>query len=345
MVRMQGELFRRKMQMAVRQLAGPVRTVPRRFAAYRPLGCVRAMKLACILLAHRSPQQLAQLLSVLRHPDVRFYLHVDSRVSQPPFTRALADLKLPGVVPLRRRPSRWGGIEMVDASLDGLARGAADGCDYFFLLSGQDFPLRPVEQLLSFVEHAADRSYIKYWPLPAPFWRFGGRDRTDFYTYTILDRRETCIPFGGDVSFFNRRGRTLNWLLRGRTLLKPSRRFPPYARPVGGSQWWNLSRGAARHVLDFVHRHPDYRRYHEYTLCPDEIFFHSILLGTDFADRHEVVNDNLRFTIWPPTERHPHVLTSADLPEILASDSLFARKFDQDVDPTALARLAESVAA
>ncbi len=116
-------------------------------------------------------------------------------------------------------------------------------------------------------------------------WRLGGRDRTDFYTYTVRGRRETCIPRGEDTSFLSRKGRLLNRILRLRSSLKPPRSFPSYARAFGGSQWWNLSRGAADYVLAFLDEHPDYRRYHEHTLAPDEIFFQSILVGTGFAER------------------------------------------------------------
>jgi hypothetical protein len=73
------------------------------------------------------------------------------------------------------------------------------------------------------------------------------------------------------------------------------------------------------------------------------LFFHSILLGTDFASRHEIVNDALRFTLWAPGESHPRVLNQADLPAMAASGKLFARKFDTTVDQPVLSRLAERV--
>ena len=96
----------------------------------------------------------------------------------------------------------------------------ADGCEYFVLLSGQDFPLRPIEEILEFAEAADDRSYVESFALPTSRWRFGGRDRTDFYSYDLLGRRETCIPRGEDTSFFNWKGRVLNQALRLRTAVQ-----------------------------------------------------------------------------------------------------------------------------
>jgi hypothetical protein len=302
------------------------------------------LKLACIVLAHHRPDQLGLLLSALRHPRANVYLHVDRRAPLAPFARAASDAGVGDVVPLARHACDWGSAQLVDAELEGLIRGVEDGCDYFFLLSGQDLPLRPVGEIVSFAEEAGSRSYLEHFPLPTPRWRFEGRDRTDFYTYTVRGRRETCVPRGEDTSFFNRKGLFLNEMLRLRGILKPRRRFPTYVRPVGGSQWWNLSRTAVDYILGFLDDHPDYRRYHEHTLAPDELFFQSILMGTDFVDRHEVVNDALRFMRWPKDESHPRVLGLEDLPAMLDSGKLFGRKFDAASDDTAVARLMERVA-
>jgi hypothetical protein len=299
------------------------------------------MKLAIVVLAHDRPEQLARLLSALRHPQARSYLHVDRRSGLAPIAAALAGAGLGEVELLPRHATAWGSVQLVDAALEGLARGARDGCDYFALISGQDFPLRPVEEIVAFFERAESRSYMEYFPLPDPRWRFGGRDRTDFYTYTVLGRRETCIPRGEDTSFLNRKGRALNEMLRARSALKPARRFPSYVHPFGGSQWWNLSRAAADHVLAFLEEHPDYRRYHAYTLAPDEVFFQSILLGTEFAAEHEVVNDTLRFMRWSEKGSHPRVLTMDDIPAMVEGKSLFARKFDESAGDSAITRLME----
>ncbi len=48
---------------------------------------------------------------------------------------------------------------------------------------------------------------------------------------------------------------------------------------------------------------------------------------------------------WPEKESHPRVLTMDDLPAMLESESLFARKFDTAEDEDVLTRLAEQVTA
>jgi Core-2/I-Branching enzyme len=297
------------------------------------------MKLACVVLAHRNARQLARFLGQLTHPAVHLYLHIDSRAPLDPFKKALGIRSLKQITLLPRYASRWGGIEVVDATLQGLTRGVSDGCDYFLLLSGQDMPLWSVDRILDFFESAGEASYVEHVPLPDA--RYNGLLRTDFYTYTLLGRRETCIPRGIE-SEFNWRGRLLNTILLARTVLKPPRRFPSYVKPFGGSQWWNLSRPAVDFVLRFLVDHPDYRTYHEHTLLPDELYIQSILLGTEFAERHRVVNDSLRFMIWPGGSSHPKTLGLEDVPEMLASGKPFARKFDAEDAPGVTRLLVES---
>jgi hypothetical protein len=306
------------------------------------------MTIACIILAHQLPNQLASLIGALRHPQVRVYLHVDRRKSLAPFTQALEEAGLDDVVPLRRHVSHWGGANCVDAALEGVAAGVADGCDYVILISGQDFPLRPADEIVAFLETAASRSYVSYMPVEestagqrGQAWH--GRHRTEFYTYTVRGLRELCVPRGEDTSFLSRRGRILNELLRLRSSLHGKRRHPSYAQPFTGASWWNLSRPAADYVLRFVDEHPDYRRYHEYTMAPDELFFQTILVGTDFANNYEVINDDLRYVNWPDGAPHPLTLTTRDLPAMLQSGKLFARKFDRNVDDAVIRELAERV--
>lgn len=299
------------------------------------------MKVGVIILAHQGARQVAQLMGALRHPDVRLYLHVDSRVPLAPFEHALAASDISELTILPRHRTAWGTLGIVDASLAGLSAGVTDGCGYFMLITGQDFPLRPVAELVRFADDAGDRSYIQHWPVHDSMHRFAGRDRTDFYAFNVLGRRELCIPREDDASFLGPKGRLLNTVLRARSASLGSRGFPHYVRPYAGQACWNLSRSAAEYVLEFIGEHGDYHTYHKYTWVPDEIFYQSILAGSAFADQHQLVNESKRFYVWSGVRTR--VLTVDDLSEIRASDGLFARKFDRDVDPIVLARVAGEV--
>jgi hypothetical protein len=200
------------------------------------------------------------------------------------------------------------------------------------LISGEDFPLQPVSEIVEFAQANRNRSFMQTFPLPYQAWPLQGRERTDFYTCRLGGSLYTCIPWGEDTSSMGLGRKALNWALRARFLLKPLRRFPSYLRPFGGQQWLNLTPQAASHVLEFCALHPDYHRYHADTACPDEMFVQSILLGSDFADSNEVINDDLRFLRWVGGD-HPATLELEQLPAMLDGTDLFARKVVAEHDP------------
>ena len=57
--------------------------------------------------------------------------------------------------------------------------------------------------------------------------------------------------------------------------------FPNYVKPYGGSSLSSLTPETIKCILDFVNDHPDYIKFHEYSFCPDEIFFQTILLNSN----------------------------------------------------------------
>lgn len=294
------------------------------------------------VLAHREPEQLARLLAVLRHPRLRIYLHIDSKAGLAPFRAALAEAAVGDVEWLKRRRTRWGGVELVDVTLDAMAHAMRDGCECFTLISGLDFPLQPAASIVAFFADNRGRTFLDHTPLPSDRYPLGGRERTDFYTYTILGRRETCLPRGEPTDQLSARGQLLNATLRLRSALRPARQFPSYLKPFGGELWVNLNHDATTFTLDFVAAHPDYYRYHRYTLIPDELFVQSILAGSSFSQSHELVNDDLRYISWPEpraSQSHPRNLTVGDLPTMLESNDIFARKVNVRNDPELVAKL------
>lgn len=302
-------------------------------------------KLGIVVLAYHRPGQLAILLEALQHPQVTIYLHIDSRVDIVPFRSALAAARVRNIVWLPRHRSGWGSLELVDAELEGISHALADGCYYILLISGEDFPLKRVDEIVAFAQANRDRSFVETFCVAEGGWPRKGRERTEFYAARLLNHPYPCVPFGEDTSDLRPRRKLLNWGLRARFLLKPPRRFPDYLSPFGGSQWLNLSAEAAAHVLRFVRDHADYRDYHTHTACPDELFVQSILRGSDFADGHEIVNDDLRLLVWEADNDHPKTLRLENLPTIAASLDLFARKVVASHDPQLFAMLRERIGA
>lgn len=75
--------------------------------------------------------------------------------------------------------------------------------------------------------------------------------------------------------------------------------------------------------------------------CPDEMFFHTILLNSHHKDR--INNRSLHYHRWE-TPSHPIVFAREHLDELeeARADFFFARKFDQEKDGEILDLLDQS---
>lgn len=111
---------------------------------------------------------------------------------------------------------------------------------------------------------------------------------------------------------------------------------------VGRSNWFTLSRGAITYFLDFIGRHPEVVRFYRYVWGADEFIFATVLYNSSFRDN---IRESLIYVDWRgQTQGHPRVLTSKDLPEMLASGKLFARKVDMEADRTLFDLLEKNIA-
>jgi len=267
-------------------------------------------RIAYVISAYKLPAQLERLMRRLVAPGVTFTVHVDRKTRRRVYEEMVSRTNDLDVVFLPRHVSHWGGFGHVRATLKGIRRLVREHVpfDYAVLLTGQDYPLRPAAGIAGFLGNAGRRSYMNHWPLPyAPWGDRGGLDRIEDWHVITYRRLHVALPL--------------------------RRRLPLGLRPWGGGAYWCLSGEVVGYIDDFVQRSPDYLRFFEHVLVPDELFFQTIVMNSDLGA--SVENDNLRYIDWS-REPAPAVLQEGDLPVLAASPKLFARKFDETVDPVVL---------
>lgn len=104
-----------------------------------------------------------------------------------------------------------------------------------------------------------------------------------------------------------------------------------------GAAWPTLTRECVDYVADFCRRRPDVVQHYHGVLSPEESFVHTVLLN---AQRFAIIDDHNRFVDFRRSEfNHPKVLTSADLPEALASGANFGRSSTCTLTPAVLDEL------
>lgn len=271
------------------------------------------MKIAYLILAHTHPLQLGRLAARLAGPGVQLYLHIDAHTA-PDIYLAMQDAVAQSNVPatwIERQPCRWGGFSLVNATLRLMRAALDEGCDWLVLLSGQDYPLHAHHVIASRLAQSGMAGFI------------------DMRAQAQFDVRYRFEAFHSERLNGTSAGRWLQKLQRALNHLGLRRRLPsPLQQVYAGSQWWMLSAPVCRWLLDFCDAYPRVIPFFRRTLVPDEMFFQTLLAQSAFAS--QLQPDPLRFILWPEGAWSPRTLTEEDLPQLLASSALFARKFAPD---------------
>jgi hypothetical protein len=304
-------------------------------------------ELAAVVLAHRTPSMVRRLLAAL--DDVPVFLHCDA--ATPARVFGAMTQGLPGrVTVLRRMRARLASWSLVEAELAALrAAVGATRAEHIAVLSGSDYPLVSVPDLVRELAAWEGRSYLWNVELPFPAWDTPRHPDGGHWRFT---RR-----------FLTRRGHVL--FLRDVPLRWPvPRQVPAQVELRASSQWKVYARHHAERLLGLVDARPDLVRFWRTTLVPDESFAASMLASPALLgeDALPPCRAHAWYIRWPEgVTYHPEWLTRADFDDLAGARSadpptweeaarpsaawelpgrkLFARKFSTDVDREVLDRI------
>ncbi|HET9629293.1 MAG TPA: beta-1,6-N-acetylglucosaminyltransferase [Novosphingobium sp.] len=307
------------------------------------------MEIGFVVLSHNQPQQVARLVRTLSRlydaPPIA--CHHDT--SQSPIDPGLFPSNARFVAPTIR--TGWGKWSIVEAGLAGLRLlyDKADP-DWFFLLSGADYPIAPASRVRTELAQATVQALIDYRhpgsDAATAAAQFGPRNPSLGHFEAPGNREMLRARYKGAQAWFPGLRRTpVGGLRLGRyTLHLPFENpFHPFDADFPcfcGDQWFAGSRESARALLNPTPRELRLRRYLSTRAVPDECYYQTVL-----CNRPELTagRDSRRYTRWNGGGAHPAQLTLADLDPAFASGAWFARKFAPD-DP-ALDRVDEVLGA
>ena len=274
------------------------------------------MKIAHLILAHSNPEQLERLIRALEHSDSYIFLHIDQKA-------ALEDYRslflMDRVYQVERVKVGWGAYSIVQATVNGLRAIATSGVEFGYInfLSGSDYPLKSPDEIHAFFEQQNGQNFMEFQLVMQDWKEAIGR---------ITEYHLTDYEFAG--KYFVQK-----WINR----LLPTRKIPERLVPVGRSQWMSITMDAGRYIMDYLAQHSNVVSFFKHTWAPDEMIFQTILYNSDFRDT--LVNNNLRYIEWQEGKASPETFREKDLEKLLASNALFARKFDMTNHPGVLNQL------
>jgi hypothetical protein len=271
------------------------------------------MKIACLIVTYTSAQQTKRFIQKLNNGHFDFYIHVDKKLDLQTH-HILFDI--PNVYFVKDRVDiKWASFTSVQATFNGLKQIKASGIKYDFvnLMSGQDYPLKSADYITHFLKQNIGKQFIHYKDFDE--WT-GAQGRID--KYHLAD-----MGFWGKYQL----QKMLNLLITKR---KPPKNLNPY----GYSTFWTLSLDCALYMVSYVESNRSVQRYFKYTFGSDEFIYQTVIMNSVYKDA--VVNNNYRYVDWSEGGFRPKFLKTEDFDKIVASDCLFGRKFNIDIDENIL---------
>jgi hypothetical protein len=263
--------------------------------------------IAYLILMHRYPRQFKRLFRAIYDPTNYYLVHVDKRSGVGLQTEIQDFLSsFPNASLLKSQSTLWGGYSLVEAELRGIEQllKISSEWEFFINLSGQDFPLKSQTHIQDFLSRNKGNDFIKV------------ANQSKFRPETLSRIHNYVTEFGTRIL---------------RTPIK--RAYLPGVTPYIGNQWVIMS----RKYCEFVCYSPEverFKRFYRHTFISDEGFFQTVIMNTSYKGM--IVNDDKRTIVWVPIgtiKLRPKDFTSKDAEFLLASQGLFARKFDETVDP------------
>jgi hypothetical protein len=277
-------------------------------------------KIGYLILAHSDPLHLSRLINIL-NGNCDFYIHIDAKSDIHEFNR----------IPLSentffikdRVNISWGGISMVDATLNLIKEALDSGNQYshLVLLSGSCYPIKPPEYINYFFNQHPNREFIRFIDMRESQQHYMKQIKLKWFKEPLFSAsfKPLQVLDKGIRKAANFLGLENSW--DENTII-----------PYFGSQWWALTPSCCKYILDYINENNNYYSINKFTFSPDEHFFHTLVGNSVYkknSDGLQAFEGRGTFKLANFHIIHPSLSKWYDLTdwdEIFSSDKLFVRK-------------------
>jgi hypothetical protein len=280
---------------------------------------------AYILTIHKNPDQVNKFIKqIVPEGKADVFIHIDFKYYN---TLSKKIVKHPNVTILKESIDvKWGDISQVDATNILLKEVIATGNEYDYVCfrSGQDLLVK--NGFKNFLLNNKSKIFMNayYVDRKEPHAAFAN------VSWPISSRRLYLNPFHP-----NRLLRRVIQVFYGLGVnLFPNRnRLPENFSIYNGSNWFCIPIKVAKYIIKFLEENEWYYKAFENSLCPDEFFYQTIIMNSEF--KSDVIDNNLMYIKFGETikgRNNPITLKMEHIDIIKDSNKFFARKFDENID-------------
>lgn len=272
------------------------------------------MKHAILIMAHGHISNLHKIIGYFSN-DCDCFIHIDKKTILKEEETLLIKKHEQVKLLSQELNVNWGGTSELDCVLFLLEKAYNfSNYDYFHLISGQDYPTRPLSQFLDFFVQNEGKSFIQYIKLPHPRWEHGTFRRLQYYyPYDYASDKENPRHWVHEQVKMQ--------------IEKGVKRPVPNAFDClyGSSQWFSITNEAVNILLDYTRKEPALYRSMWMTFAPEECYVATVLCN--LLEKDKIVGFNHRFIRWKfENGNRPANLSKEHFFYLLKDKYFFARK-------------------
>lgn len=272
------------------------------------------MKHGFLILAHKETDALYYFIeTILTDTRARIYLHLDSKC--PDETLLLHYISNKRVTIMPRHNLAWAHQSIIYQELRMIETAYLDGCDFFWICSGDDAFCQHVTECLDFVETHGDKNFVAVRPfLPHRL----------FYYNLGVRKQGREFPRGWQRKF-------LLWQMKNFKIRKI-----PYDKFAMGSQWCTINRTFAKFLIN-EGKTWRFRKTFFLSWMSDEVAVPMMARNFGFPlfstkSQWETCENNFRLIDFseadPAKNDPPKTFGLQDLDKVMASPAWIVRKVD-----------------
>ncbi|WP_299846300.1 beta-1,6-N-acetylglucosaminyltransferase [uncultured Roseovarius sp.] len=267
------------------------------------------MSVGIVMLVHTAFDRAEQLVRHWSAAGCPLVIHADKSVSRKEYSDFVKALSyVPDVRFSKRHRCEWGtwGLVAATQSASQMMLDEFPDVRHVYLASGSCLPLRPVQELLDYLEERPRTDFIESATTADVPWTIGGLDQERFTMRFPFSWRKNKFLFDRYVAL--------------QRFVGFKRKIPSGIVPHMGSQWWCLTRQTLSAILQDPERET-YDRYFSKVWIPDESYFQTLarLYSRQIESRSLTLS---KFDY----QGKPHIFYDDHLQLLRRSDCFVARK-------------------
>lgn len=217
----------------------------------------------------------------------------------------------------------WGTLSLTRATLELMYFSLKFQYDFFFLLSGDDIPLRSHSKLIELLSKFSDYNFLSF-DKNMTYETIEGRVK---YNYPNAHfQRNTKLLKRMKMVFFRL---TREVFYKNKSLKKNEHRLPHLYK---GTNWFGLKADTIKYILDYIAVNQWFLEVFNKSFASDEVVFHTIIKTNPELKifRHDDYPiPSLRYIDWHSGPEYPRILKKEDVSKMESSNCFFARKINE----------------